>query len=254
MADLLHGATVVDEVVFNAHGDKEQEYHWSECGFSLLVPEGALSKTETCPVAVKALISGRFEFPEGFQLISALYAISPGRKFTKDVKITLQHCFLIQRAEQLKRLCIVKAYPTKPDNPYVFEIVKGGVFKFGSQYCEVWLSDFSDVAAGILTETPDDNGNSNGSHTNGDNEESGSDEEGSETLSKQSEENEPEALDQEHPMTSGNQRDPTNKQPIIEVQPSIDSGIQSSLSELSSSNEGTVVDLYLQVHVYQFEI
>ena len=113
---------------------------------------------------------------------------------------------------------------------------------------------FSDVAAGILTETPDDNGNSNGSHTNGDNEESGSDEEGSETLSKQSEENEPEALDQEHPMTSGNQRDPTNKQPIIEVQPSIDSGIQSSLSELSSSNEGTVVDLYLQVHVYQFEI
>ena len=100
------------------------------------------SKTETCPVAVKALISGRFEFPEGFQLISALYAISPGRKFTKDVKITLQHCFLIQRAEQLKRLCIVKAYPTKPDNPYVFEIVKGGVFKFGSQYCEVWLSDF----------------------------------------------------------------------------------------------------------------
>ena len=172
------------------------------------------------------------------------------------MKITLQHCFLIQRAEQLKRLCIVKAYPTKPDNPYVFEIVKGGVFKFGSQYCEVWLSDFSDVAAGILTEMPDDNGNSNGSHTNSDNEESGSDEEDSKTLPKQSEENETEALEQEHSMISGNQRDPTNIQPIIEVQPSIDSGTQSSLSELSSSNERiySCIDLYLQVHVHQFKI
>ena len=244
MADLLHGATVVDEVVFNAHGDKEQEYHWSECGFSLLVPEGALSRTETCPVAVKALISGRFIFPKGFQLISALYAISPGRKFTKDVKIALQHCFLIQRAEQLKRLCIVKAFPTKPTNPYVFEIVKGGVFRFGSQYCEVWLSDFSDVAAGILTEMPDDNGSSNSSHNSSDCEESGSNGEGdktvfvkSELLSKQSEENETEALDQE---LSGKQRDITNIQPSIEVQPSVDSGMQSSLSKLCSSNEGTV--------------
>ena len=180
VADLLHGAIVVDEIVLNTHGDREQEYPWAECGFSLMIPQGALSRTESCPVAVKALISGRFKFPKGFQLISALYAISPGRKFIKDVKITLQHCFLIERDEQLDRLCIVKAQPTEPENPYDFQIVNGGHFTADKQFCEVWLSDFSIVAAGVLTETtncPE----SDSSQSNGDREMSGDEEEGNET-------------------------------------------------------------------------
>ena len=177
-ADLLHGAIVVDEIVLNTHGDREQEYPWAECGFSLLIPQGALSRTESCPVAVKALISGRFRFPKGFQLISALYAISPGRKFIKDVKITLQHCFLLERAEQLDRLCIVKAQPTEPENPYDFQIVNGGVFNARKQYCEVWLSDFSIVAAGVLTETTNclenDSSQSNSDSDEGESSETGS--------------------------------------------------------------------------------
>ena len=146
---LLYGATVVDETVFNAHGDHDQTFNWSECGFSLHVPAGALRRTESCPVAVKALISGRFKFPKGFQLMSALYAISPGRKFTKNVKISIQHCGHLVQEEQLDRLCFIKAHGTSnPNDPYEFRFVKGGVFTTTSQYCELWQSDFSIYAAG----------------------------------------------------------------------------------------------------------
>ena len=160
--------------MFDIRGHKEQEYPWVECGFSLFVPKGALSKTATCPVAVKALISGRFQFPKGFQLISALYAISPGRKFVKNVKLTLQHCFLIERKEQLNRLCIVKAYPTEPKNPYVFNIVEGGIFEQDSQYCDVWMSDFSIVAA-VVREANDGNSQSSSDAEGSDNTEESED-------------------------------------------------------------------------------
>jgi len=45
LSDLLHGAHVVDEIVFNVQGDKEQSFNWNECGFRLYVPKGALSYT-----------------------------------------------------------------------------------------------------------------------------------------------------------------------------------------------------------------
>ena len=122
-----------------------------------MVPEGALSRTDTCPVVVKALISGRFQFPKGFQSISALYAVSSGRRFNKNVRIMLQHCFLIERNDQLKRFSIIKAPPTKPGNPYVFETVKGGCFKANSQYCEVWLSEFCIIGAATDDDDDDDN-------------------------------------------------------------------------------------------------
>ncbi len=78
--DLLHGATIVDENVFCVQGGGKQFFEWNECGFSLHIPEGALLATETCPVAVKALVAGNFQFPKHTQLISGLYAISAARE------------------------------------------------------------------------------------------------------------------------------------------------------------------------------
>ncbi len=145
------------EIVFNVVGKKAQSFEWPECGFSLQVPEGALAGTEVCSVAIKALISGKFEFPKGFQLISALYAISPGRIFRENVKIIIQHCFLIERKNQMKRLCFIRANPTaNPSNPYAFEKVKGGIFTKGSQNCELSLTDFSIYGAGVSSNGYDD--------------------------------------------------------------------------------------------------
>jgi len=150
--DLLHGAHVVDEIVFNVQGDKEQSFNWNECGFRLYVPEGALLPTETCPVAVKALIAGRFILPKYTELVSAFYAISASRKFHKEVKTELQHCLLLESKKQTESLHFIKAHQTHPGMPYQFKLQPGGEFMVNTRYAALWQSEFSIVAI-VRTQT-----------------------------------------------------------------------------------------------------
>ena len=141
--DLLHGAHIVDERVFNVQGDKEQYFNWNECGFRLYIPEGALLSTETCPVAVKAIIAGRFILPKRTELVSAFYAISASRKFQRKVKTELQHGLLLENEAQTKHLHFIKAHQTNPGLPYHFELQPGGEFIVNTHYAALWQSEFS---------------------------------------------------------------------------------------------------------------
>ena len=159
-------------MVFNVHGDKQQFFDWSECGFRLFVPEGALSPTETCPVAVKALIGGSYILPEGAELVSALYAISTAGKFQKDIKIEMQHCLLLESETQTKCLNFIEAHQTKTGRPYSFDIQKGGEFPLNNFYAVLWQSHF--CIKGIVKENgveppPSDNS----SHTSSEDEDGG---------------------------------------------------------------------------------
>ena len=142
----------MDETVFYVHGNKKQYFDWKECGFQFFVPQGALSATETCSVAVKARISGRFTLPEGTELVSALYAISAERKFRKDAKIEIEHCLLLESETQTKLLHFINAHQTGPGTPYIFNIQKGGEFPLKNSYAALCQSEFSII--GIVTEVP----------------------------------------------------------------------------------------------------
>ena len=170
--DLLHGAHVVDERVFNVQGDKEQYFNWNECGFRLYIPAGALLPTETCPVAVKAIIAGRFILPKRTELVSAFYAISASRKLQKKVKTELQHCLLLENEAQTEHLHFIKAHQTNPGLPYHFELQPGGEFMVNTRYAALWQSEFSIEAIVKVQPYPDDESGS-------DNEGSGNDPENS---------------------------------------------------------------------------
>ena len=169
--DVLYGAHIVSEVVFNVQGDKQQVFDWSICGFRLFVPEGALSPTETCSVSVKALIGGRFILPQGTELVSALYAISASRKFQKEVKIEMQHCLLLETEVQTKHLNFITAHQTEPERPLSFDVEKGGKFHLNSYYAELWQSEFS--IKGIGRGNGEESSPGNSSHTSSEDEGSG---------------------------------------------------------------------------------
>ena len=57
-------------------------------GMRLYIPEGALLPTETCPVAVKAIIAGRFILPKRTELVSAFYAISGSKCFERKSRLS----------------------------------------------------------------------------------------------------------------------------------------------------------------------
>ena len=136
--------------MFSVQGSGEQSFDWRECGFSLHVPEGALLGTETCAVAVKALVAGNFKLPENTQLISGLYAISAAREFRKPVQTTIQHCLNVERKDQISRMYFIKAHQTHKGQPYIFQLEKGGDFEVGSQYCSFWQCSFSNL--GVVLE------------------------------------------------------------------------------------------------------
>ena len=142
----------MDETVFYVHGNKKQYFDWKECGCRFFVPQGALSPTETCSVAVKALIGGRFILPEGTEIVSALYAISAERKFQKEMKIEIEHCLLLESETQTKLLHFVNAHQTEPGTPYIFHIQKGGEFRLNDSYAALCQSEFSII--GLVTEVP----------------------------------------------------------------------------------------------------
>ena len=147
--------------MFNVQGDKQQYFNWIECGFRLYIPEGALLATETCPVAVKAIIAGRFILPKRTELVSAFYAISASRKFRKEVKTELQHCLLLENEAQTKHLHFIKAHQTNPGTPYHFELQPGGEFMVNTRYAALWQSEFSIEAIVKAQPHPNDESGSN---------------------------------------------------------------------------------------------
>ena len=165
--------------MFNVQGDKEQYFNWIECGFRLYIPEGALLPTETCPVAVKAIIAGRFILPKRTELVSAFYAISASRKFRKEVKTELQHCLLLENEAQTKHLHFIKAHQTNPGLPYHFKLQPGGEFMVTSntRYAALWQSEFSIEAIVKAQPHPNDESGSN-NEASGNGSENATEEEG----------------------------------------------------------------------------
>ena len=95
-------------------------------GLRIQVPEGATS--EPCDIAIKSIVAGRFEFPEGTDLVSAVYAISVSKKLAKPVMLEIQHCAAITREEQGRFLSFVRAQCNQPQLPYQFELLDNGTF------------------------------------------------------------------------------------------------------------------------------
>ena len=134
---------LVDEQVFKLEGRRAQPLLWEEHGFQMFIPEDALLSHETCNVSVKAIIGGRFWFPEGAEPVSAIYGISLSRQLRKPARIEMQHCVKLENPEHSKFLSFAVASQDPSSMPYRFHEVPGGIFEekklFGSinrqQFC-----------------------------------------------------------------------------------------------------------------------
>ena len=122
----VRGVHVVGEKLFEISGEFPQLLHWEGYGFRIQVPEGATS--EPCQIAMKSIVAGRFEFPEGTDLVSAVYAITVSKKLLKPLLLEMQHCVAINREEQGQFLSFVEARSNQPQLPYQFEEVENGTF------------------------------------------------------------------------------------------------------------------------------
>ena len=120
---------VVAEQVFEVQGGSAQSLLWEEHGFRMHIPQDALLPNETCLVSVKAIVAGLFQFPEGTERVSAVYAISSSLQFHRSVMTELQHCVQLDSSEQGKYMSFAVARHDPSSTHYQFQPLAGGTFQ-----------------------------------------------------------------------------------------------------------------------------
>ena len=79
-------------------------------------------------------MGGKFRFPEGTELVSAVYAVTFTNTLSDTVEIEIQHCVNLVNEEQGKHLSFVS---TAKHDQLKFEFVKGGMFYPGKRYASI---------------------------------------------------------------------------------------------------------------------
>ena len=133
---------------FLIQGSKHQVFDWEQFGFKMQFQQGTLRQSETCEVAVKALVGGMFQFPQNTQLVSATYAISFSDELLHPVMLEIQHCVLLKSKEQFKDLSFMIGQRNESTPPYKFQFVKGGKFNIDNQYGSITRQKFCLVGIG----------------------------------------------------------------------------------------------------------
>ena len=124
-------------------------------------PEGTIPQSQ---VLIKALVGGKFQFPDKVELVSALYVIRFPDKFLQPVELEIEHCVSVECSQQFKNLSFIIAPIDESVPPYKFQYIKGGKFYTDSQYGMIVRSKFS--ITGIVLKSNGDN-----AHTSSDEEE-----------------------------------------------------------------------------------
>ena len=128
-------------------------YQWKDHGFKLHIPENALREgISEYSINIKASLAGQFEFPEGYELVSAVYWVKTTPKnFLKPVLMEVQHCANFNNPSQLH---FVHTSCTQKSLPYKFEVIDEGTFTPGSKYGALSTTHFS--GTGIAKEVTSD--------------------------------------------------------------------------------------------------
>ena len=133
---------------------KALQYDWKKHGFKVHIPAEALQQSSApLTMHIQASVSGKFQLPNNLQLVSVVYWISFPKKFSKPVRVTVQHCACLEYPDTLASLSFITAKCTQATLPYNFKRLQNGVFTRDSQYGSIELDHFSAVAvAGINKE------------------------------------------------------------------------------------------------------
>ena len=127
-----------------------QDFEWEKFGLTLRISEGTLPEgVDQCTVRIKASTTGEYQFPENFDLVSAIFWLrcEPACKFTKSVTMEMEHCVKLGNSA---KLCFMKAVCNQVKLPYKFKKI-GGRFDNVKRYGNIEMNGFS--GAGVFQES-----------------------------------------------------------------------------------------------------
>ena len=121
-------------------------------GISMTIPQDAVPPEEQVNVTVRPCLAGSFQYPEGYEPLSAIYHISADSSFQKDVDVEFEHFGQLEMEEQASKMTFFNAEssPVMVDgrNVFKFSPVKGGRFAVGGSHCTYSSKHFGFLCAG----------------------------------------------------------------------------------------------------------
>ena len=130
---------------FTYTGD-ENHLLWEEYGIRLQFPSCASEVHIQGTVSVFSIDDENHNFPEGSELVSAVYNISANKPFPHPVIVQIQHCIPLHNEDEASRLKMSFVIAdTEKGPPYTFHELCGGKFRCRSSYAEIQLTHFCNL-------------------------------------------------------------------------------------------------------------
>ena len=132
--------------------------HWEDVGIKFNVPPGAVPECEQLDLTVRTCLSGSFVLPEGYELVSPVYLITPSFKFSKMVELSIAHFANVKSEEDCDNMTFVSApctpHYTASGPQYRFRALAGGVFLTEKSEGSLSLKHFCGVGVAKRTQEP----------------------------------------------------------------------------------------------------
>ena len=125
-----------------------------EIGVEFNIPPGAVPEGRELDLSVWPCFDGPFLLPDGYELASPVFLISPSFKFSREITLTLWHFSNLETVEDSERMVFLSA-PSAPNTKwagkktaYQFRVLGNGVFEPRQDYGQISLTHFCSVGVG----------------------------------------------------------------------------------------------------------
>ena len=127
--------------------------NWGEeIGVEFIIPPGAVPQGKDLDLSVWPCTAGPFQLPEGYELASPVYLISPSFQFSCPITVTMYHYCAVETEEDIKSMAFLSspATPEVDHTPhYQFRVLGKGTFKPSQTYGCISLKHFCNAAIGM---------------------------------------------------------------------------------------------------------
>ena len=131
-------------------------YHgnWGEeIGIVFAIPPGAVPQGKKLELSVWPCTAGPFQLPEGYELASPVYLITPSFNFLCDITVTMYHFCAVETEIDSENMAFLSSPTTsctgKHQQPYYqFKVLGKGTFKPSESCGFIKLKHFCNTATG----------------------------------------------------------------------------------------------------------
>jgi len=132
---------------------------WKNIGIEINIPPGAVPQGKNLELQVQPCLSGPFDLPQGYQLASPIYLITPTFEFLEEVRLSIAHFAGLDSNSDCDSMTFISSSSKPKYDPqakYGFKVLSGGMFKKKEHHGVIYLKHFCLTGAAKQTSATSD--------------------------------------------------------------------------------------------------